>query len=353
MFARKLVWGWCGLLFLALAGGGIAWWAGHARSDDAEAALKGWQKGKGWGWIWGPEDEVGALNALTDPSRLAALSLVREGKVYDLGITYSAKSYKFPGHSPAAILSYRTPEGIKRQGDVEAVADPRNTSRLAWHSCAIFMNDNVATQIDGLGHITVGDDNHWYNGFKESDWGGNFGIRKCDAAGIPPIIARGVMLDIAILKEVPTLPGHYAISPADVDAALARQKTTLRPGDAVFFRTGTLRHWGADGADVATIGEHDSAGISLATAKYLVEEHGAILIGSDTSGLEVHPPHEGADSFIPVHKYLLVEQGVHIAEFHNLEALSRDKVYEFCYIATTNRIAGTTAGFAMRPLALR
>ena len=37
----------------------------------------------------------------------------------------------------------------------------------------------------------------------------------------------------------------------------------------------------------------------------------------------------------------------------HLEDLAREKVYEFCYIATTNKIKGTTAGFAMRPIALR
>ena len=78
-----------------------------------------------------------------------------------------------------------------------------------------------------------------------------------------------------------------------------------------------------------------------------------MMIGSDTSGLEVQPAPEGSDSFIPVHKYLLTEQGVPIAEFHFLEELSRDKVYEFCYMAVTNKIVGTTAGFCMRPLAIR
>ena len=77
------------------------------------------------------------------------------------------------------------------------------------------------------------------------------------------------------------------------------------------------------------------------------------MIGSDTSGLEVAPAPEGSDTFIPVHKYLLIEQGVHILEFHNLEDLAGDKVYEFCYVAATNKIGGTTAGFTMRPLALK
>jgi hypothetical protein len=52
-------------------------------------------------------------------------------------------------------------------------------------------------------------------------------------------------------------------------------------------------------------------------------------------------------------RYLLVEQGVHIGEFHDLEGLSRDKVYEFCYICAVNKIAGGTAGFALRPIAIR
>jgi kynurenine formamidase len=315
--------------------------------------LKGWKQGTGFGWIWGKEDEVGALNALGSESVLHALRQVKEGKVYDLGITYSRNSYKWPGHSPGEIITFRSPEGVKRQGDHDFIKPKQNPSGVGWHSCALFINDNVGTQIDGLGHITVGEDDHWYNGYREADWGGNFGIRKCDATTIPPIVARGVMLDIAGVKNVDALPSKYAISPQDVDAALARQKVSLQPGDVVLLRTGALRYWGKDGADLEKLREYDSAGITLATAKYLVERYGSIMVGSDTSGLEVAPAPPGSDSFIPVHKYLLIEQGVHIGEFHYLEDLARDKTYEFCYIATTNKIAGTTAGFTLRPLAIR
>jgi hypothetical protein len=44
---------------------------------------------------------------------------------------------------------------------------------------------------------------------------------------------------------------------------------------------------------------------------------------------------------------------VHIGEFHNLEELARDRVYEFCYVCLTNKIRGTTAGFTLRPVAIR
>lgn len=344
------------LSFVAIALLSFGWIAGSqfAAGENAAASnIKGWKQGVGWGWIWGKEDQVGALNAMTNESRASALRIAQQGQVYDLGITYSRRSYKWPGHAPGEIISFRSPGGEAAQKDADFLKPEVNPSRTRWHSNALFMSDNVATQIDSLGHITVGDDAHWYNGFKEADWGGDFGLLKCDATNIPPIVARGVLLDIAAARKVEELPAHYAIGPADIDAALALQKTELRPGDVVLIRTGTLRHWGADGADHETVATYDSAGITLEAAKYLVEQHGAMLIGSDTSGLEVAPAKAGSDSFIPVHKYLLVEQGVHIGEFHNLEGLAAAKVYEFCYVCTVNKIAGATAGFALRPIAIR
>ena len=321
--------------------------------------LKKWQKDKGWGWVWGKDDEVGSLNEMTDASRLSALRIVERGKVYDLGVLYDRTSYKWPGHSPGEIISFRTPEGVKRQQDQKELVN-NNGSRTAWHSSALFINDNVATQIDGLGHATEGDDNHWYNGFKEADWGGNWGPRKADASTIPPIVARGVLIDVAGLKGVEALPSNYNISSDDLQQALRKQKTELRPGDVVLIRTGTLRYWGETGSDHAKIAMHDSAGISVETAKWLVEQQGAMMIGSDTSGLEYNPSEADIQtyrdkyrSFMPVHNYLLINQGIHIGEFHFLEGLARDQVYEFCYIACTNKIKGSTAGFTLRPIAIR
>ena len=319
-----------------------------------------WQKGKGWGWVWGKQDEVGSLNEMTDVSRAAALRLATQGKVYDLGVIYDRTSYKWPGHNPGEIISFRTPEGVKRQQDLPALVN-ENPSRTAWHSCALFMNDNVATQIDGLGHATEGEDDHWYNGFREREWGGNWGVRKCDATTIPPIVARGIVIDVAGWKSVDALPSNYAITPEDVEAALKKQNTQLRPGDIVLIRTGTLRHWGESGDDEkGLIKQHDSAGINLEAARWLVEQQGAMMIGSDTSGLEYVPKDAEASeyrrkykSFMPVHNYLLIEQGVHIGEFHNLEQLARDRVYEFCYMAATAKIKGTASGFALRPIALK
>lgn len=346
----------CARWFVVMIFIGLPWML-LAQGASSEALTK-WKSGVGWGWVWGDTDELGSLNEMTDASRLAAVQLVKQGKSYDLGVTYDRTSFKWPGHSPGEIMSFRTPEGVKRQADLPFV--PGDAQGTGWHSCALFISDNVATQIDGLGHATKGSDNHWYNGFKEQDYGGNWGPMKCDAASIPPIIARGVMIDVAGYKNVDSLPSNYQIGVSDLEAALKKQKTELRPGDVVLVRTGTLRYWNETGSDHAKIAQHDSAGITLEAAKWLVEQQGAMLIGSDTSGLEYGPTPDDVPnhrkkygSFMPVHNYLLIEQGVHIGEFHNLEGLSKDKVYEFCYLCTTAKIKGTAAGFALRPVALR
>ena len=228
-----------------------------------------------------------------------------------------------------------------------------NRDLVFWHSEALFINDNVATQIDGLAHITAGADNHWYNGYKEADWGGDWGPRKCDVTTIPPIVARGVLIDVAAYKRVDALPGHTLITAQDLKDTLAWENVTLKPGDVVLVRTGTGRFWGEDGADHARLAEHDSAGPDLVATKWLVEDQGAMMVGSDTSGYEVNPPPGNPGTVIPVHRYLLVDQGVHIGEFHYLEGLSKAMAYEFCYIASINKIKGTVAGFALRPIGVR
>lgn len=312
---------------------------------------KGWTKGKGYGWVYGKNDEIGALNGILTPERIAAaLRATKTGRVFDLGVPIDRRSYRWPGHSPTEVMTYRSPEGVKRLRDMPAFVNTRQ--RLGWHSCALFVNDNVGTQIDGLGHIVRGVDNSWYNGFREADAGGDFGIRKADADSIPPIIGRAVLIDVAGWKGVDALPSNFAIGPKELQETLAAQKIDVEPGEIVLIRTGTLRYWGEAGADHKKIAEHDSAGLTLAGAKWLVEQKGAAMIGSDTSGLEVGNDPALPGLAIPVHEYLLIEQGVHIGEFHNLEALARERVYRFTYVGLTNRIKGTVAGFAMRPVAI-
>lgn len=52
------------------------------RATEDVSNMKKWQRGKGWGWVWGKDDEIGALNEMTGASRLAAVRLVEQGRIH-------------------------------------------------------------------------------------------------------------------------------------------------------------------------------------------------------------------------------------------------------------------------------
>src|SRR3712207_9474682 len=114
-------------------------------------------------------------------------------------------------------------------------------------------------------------------------------------------------------------------------------RSTLFPYTTLFrsvvlVRTGTGGVWlngDGVGANHDELAKADLAGITVSGAKWLVEEKGALAVGTDTSAVEVRPPPEQLDdgtSFNPVHVYLLARQGIHILEEHNLEEVAEDPV---------------------------
>src|SRR4051812_31057038 len=123
----------CGAVAFVMAGAGEGAAprpAPGAPGGDAGGSIRGGEKGKGWGWVWGKDDEVGALNAMTDASRAAALALATRGETFDLGMTYSRRSYKFAGHSPGEIITFRSPDGISRMQDPDAPPAALNSDRV-------------------------------------------------------------------------------------------------------------------------------------------------------------------------------------------------------------------------------
>ena len=331
-----------------------------AQAAPSEVKPEKWEKGKGWGWVWGDDDELGNLNELSPELTLKALSKVKEGKVYDLGLAYDRRSYKFVGHSSGEIMSFRTPEGLLfHPGDKElAFVEEDNSLNTTWASNALFISDNVATQIDSFGHIYEGDPPHAYNGYRSEDIQGDFGLLKLGADTIPPIVAPATMIDVAASVGKDPLPESFGIGPDHLKEALDKQGVDIDPLDVVLVRTGTGGVW-LDGSGVGAnndeVAKPDTAGLTVSAAKWLVEEKGALAIGTDTSGIEVLPPKEQLDngtSFNPVHIYLLARQGVHTLEYHNQENLAEDQVYKFAYILGVNKIKGTVSGTVLRPIGL-
>lgn len=147
-------------------------------------------------------------------------------------------------------------------------------------------------------------------------------------AGLPPIVARGVVIDVAGLKRVPVLPDDYRITTEDLQAALAAQRLSLKPGDVVLIKGGK---------------------ITLEASKWLAETSGAMLIGGDALSLEAYK-YGRPDMTVPVHKYLITDRKIAIVQVENLDVLVRDGMYEFAFVAASLRPEGG-APAQFRPLA--
>src|SRR5581483_6517616 len=185
----------------------------------------------------GREDEVGPAGDLGPADVLAALGSVKEGRIYDLEVERFRGMPLHPAHPQIEIVSYRSPRGIRNQGD-QAWLNEDNAAKLAFNSELVLGTVHSGTHIDALAHITVGDDDHWYGGFSANEHLGDWGALKGDATAIPPIISRGVLIDVAGHMGVEVLAGSKGISSADLKDALAAQGVELRPGDSVLIRTG-------------------------------------------------------------------------------------------------------------------
>lgn len=284
---------------------------------------------------WGPTDEIGTLNMMTEASRAEVLKQIGGGKVYDLGVDL------FIG-MPTCCAPFGDPTFQIWMTHTPARAGEKEL--LSYSGDGVSLYTHTGTHIDSLNHFGLR--GKIWNQVSAQDALGTRGWSKSGADKYPPIIARGVLIDVAGCKNVKHLATSYAITPADLQEALKKQGTTLRAGDVVLMRTGVMTLW----PDEAKYRLADQPGLSLEAAQWLVEGQKAMLVGADNFGVESFPSKD-PENFVPVHTYLQAEQGVSLLEALWLEDLAKDKVYEFAFIAMPLKMRGATAS-PIRPIAI-
>ena len=292
---------------------------------------------------WGPDDEIGRLNWITPESNKRILESLNGSAVFDLATDYfiGMPAWSAAGDPPYDIWMTHTPNGSKNDSLTGMGREVHE--RHSYCGDSMSMYTHCGTHLDTLNHL-----GHWgcfWNGWTEEN---HLGSRHWEVGGAekyPPIIGRGVLLDVAGAHGVDCLPDSYIIRPDEIKKVAAKQGTELRRGDIVLFRTGRMTVWPAYNEYLA-----NSPGINLDSAKYLCEEVGAMCIGADSIGLEVMP-WEQEKAFLPVHSYMFSTAGAQIMEVIWLEELAREKLYEFAFIGAALKLRGAT-GSPFRPIAV-
>lgn len=295
--------------------------------------------------IWGPEDQAGASNWITDTKVLRAVKLVNTGKIYELGHVYT-RDMPIWGQRTFSLI---TPDPYKQ-------FTKKNTP--VWN-VDYFSGEfgQIGTQFDALGHtgmsITMADSSEkdvFYNGFTRDEVNGSaYGLQALGIENVPPIITRGILIDIAAYKRVPVLGNEYEVTMVDVRGALAlqgMQEDTIEPGDAILFNYGWANNW--ENRDIYN--DKSSPGIGVEVGLWIAERK-ACLAGADSPALEVLPMTDSSLGF-PVHQELLIKNGIFILENMDLRGLATDRVYEFMFIFTPTHFKGAS-GSPGSPVAIR
>lgn len=282
---------------------------------------------------WGPEDEIGAANRLSPALVLRAKDLITNGKVYSLGIETNSQTPAYP------------PRGFKLY-----VVQPGQQAGQSFPNGVTYNDDivegwlGIGSQIDGLGHI--GHENVYYNRFHARDFADVSGLKRLGIEKVPPIVTRGVLLDMTAVFGVERLEAGTPVNRADIDKAMARQGIAIGEGDVVLLHTGWLGMKDIDPAAYAA-GE---PGLGLEGARYLASL-GVVAVGADSWGVETVPFETEGDAF-HVHRILLAENGIYLLENMNTAELAADGVSEFMFVLGQAKITGAVQ-MIINPVAIR
>lgn len=277
---------------------------------------------------WGSADEAGAANEIGPEQVLNALRLARRGETFDLTQTISVDSPRMSMMSPYSLCMWSHPIASQRALEADGA---RNGAAFADER--VEMDLHIATHIDSLGHCWIGEEG--FNRRRMLDAVGNWGLLQLGIENLPPLITRGVLLDVAGVRGELS-PGHV-ISPDDLEATIREESVAIEPGDLVLVRTGWGRYYSDD--KQAYLGK--APGLGVAAASWLADMRVSV-IGTDTMAFEVLPP-EDASAPWAVHQELLARRGVYILENAALDAIANARHHTFLCVCFALKFRGGTA----------
>lgn len=266
------------------------------------------------------------------------LRLITTGDVFSLSLPLSSDVPR-----PDGMVGYDVAPAF-RHGELSHILPASAEAET------VTMSTHVGTHIDALCHIGEHDPERAGRVVVSDGRGGTRAVQGgapigaetglgIDAA--PPIVCRGIMLDVPPALGVDALQPGHAISRREIESTIDLAGTPIREGDAVVVRTGSYAAWRARDESYCTA----VAGLSLEAAEFLADS-GIGVIGADNLTVEALPPSDHS-----VHRLNLVKHGIMHIENLFLEELSASQVYRFLFIACPLPLEGATGSW-LSPLAI-
>ena len=279
---------------------------------------------------WGANDEKGSANHQNAKSVMRAKDMMRTGEVIEMAHPLNAQmaffgTRRFDVHPKRTFMN----DFSNRRGSNEEIV--------------ITELGQVGTQFDGFAHQSH-EDSH-YNCVKTGDISTRGGFTKFGMDKIGTLMTRGVMLDIAGLKNVEMLPDTYEVTVEDLEGAMQKQNVKIQPGDAVLIHTGWGKLYGKDNARYVKT----CPGLGIKAAEYLAKLD-PMLLGADNWPVEVAPNPDPKLS-LPVHQVALVVNGLHLLENMKLDEMASKKIWEFAFVMQP--IKAQFTGSTVAPVAIR
>lgn len=301
---------------------------------------------KNWG-RWGADDEVGALNFLTNARVVEAAKSIRSGKVFTLSTPFgTGNDPVWPGRAQAQRYNTRD-RGNYTAGKL--VPNPGGTE-YADDYIAMFLQG--ATHYDGLGHLWYGDE--IYNGYSAETTVD--GLAKDSVLPIAKrgVVGRGVLLDIARYLGKDVLDKGESFGLDEVLGCAKQQQVEITPGTVLVVRTGFIgSFFRREPAEFYA----DYVEPGLTYSPELVDWFHTMEIPSlatDTMANEVTVHSSGA-AFV-LHAALMRNLGVAFCEILSLDELAEDCAadgqYDFLYAAAPLKVAEAT-GAPVNPMAIK
>ena len=301
----------------------------------APLAASGQQSGANWyPSRYGADDQIGAMNLLTPQKVQEAARLVQRGQVYRLGVPVGRETPAFPPRSASVTVMMPDQFGatVPSENHV-SYADDMFTGWLG-----------VGSQIDSFAHLGI--DNVFYNGNHARDFIRTTGVTRLGVEGIPPMVTRGVLVDMARARSKPMLEEGEVITADDLRAAMRDQGVEVRQGDVILIHTGWVELLERD---PARFGKGEP-GIDNGAAEFLASL-GVVAVGADTWGVEA-VPFKNPNRVWEGHQTLLAKNGIHILEVMDTRALARDGAKEFLFVLGQPLLKGAVQAI-INPIAIR